>query len=189
MRRSIFMTGCFGLALALATAVARAEEEGGDSVRGARLYSENCARCHNARPPDELDDRRWPVVVSHMRVIAGLPGDQARDIEAFLRANNNPPRPPVGEARGEALSGEALVEQSGCRGCHVIGAGGGTLGPSLNSVFERRDEEWIRVQIRNPKVHNPTTVMPQFGFGRDQVDAIVEELREVQQREEGASSR
>lgn len=180
MRRSIVTTGFLVGALVLAASAAPAQEETSDPVRGAKLYSDNCARCHNARPPDELDDRRWPVVVSHMRVIAGLPGDQARDIEAFLRANNNPPRPPVREARAPALKGEALIEQSGCRGCHVIGATGGSLGPSLKDLFERRDEEWVRTQIRNPKAHNPTTVMPQFGFSRDQVDAIVEELRDAQ---------
>jgi cbb3-type cytochrome oxidase cytochrome c subunit len=121
-----------------------------------------------------------------MRMLAGIPGRQARDIEAFLRASNNPVRPSthLKPQSPAALSGEELLALYGCMGCHVTGGTGGVIGPNLDTVFERREDEWIRVQIQNPRDHNPTTVMPVFGFDDAQVEAIIEALR----RRVGSSS-
>lgn len=150
-----------------------------DRARGARLYSENCGRCHNARGPVEYSDAHWPIVITHMRVIAGLPGEQARAIEAFLRASNNPPRPKIAAAKREpaTVSGEELLEQYGCRGCHRIGGAGGTIGPDLAGLFDRRSMEWIGVQIQNPVQHNRKTLMPVYGLTDAETAAIVEALR------------
>ena len=151
-----------------------------DLARGAGLYSANCGRCHNPRGPGEYSDREWPIVVTHMRVIAGLPGDQARSIEAFLRAANNPPpakrRPPAQPAQ-PAKSGEDLIDLYGCRGCHKIQGSGGAIGPGLDDLFERRSESWVRSQIRFPREHNDKTVMPQYGLTEEQVARIVRALR------------
>lgn len=159
-------------------------EEDSAYARGARLYSANCGRCHNPRGPSEYSDREWPIVVTHMRVIAGLPGDQARAIQAFLQASNNPPRPRAPETpklrAAPVASGEDLITQFGCRGCHEIGGQGGAVGPSLDGVFERRNEEWLRTQIQRPREHNPKTVMPQPDLGDQQVTAIIEALRRAQ---------
>ncbi len=57
-------------------------------ARGATAWRDNCARCHNLRSPKEFTDRRWDIIVEHMRVIAPLPGQVARDIKAFLKASN-----------------------------------------------------------------------------------------------------
>lgn len=155
--------------------------EEADMGRGARLYSDNCARCHNLRAPSEHDDRDWPTVITHMRIVAGIPGDQARAILAFLQANNNPRRPEkvarrVPERR--TLSGEELIARYGCQGCHVIDGEGGAVGPSLDTVFERRETDWVRSQIVDPKSHNPATAMPDFGLSPRQADAIIGALRD-----------
>ena len=146
MRKSIVLVAIF-LAAAFAWATATAEHRNGDPIRGARLYSDNCGRCHNPRAPNEHTNRDWSIVMTHMRVTAGLPGQQARDVYAFLTASNNPPRQ-VATARGPvAVSGPEVIDQYMCRGCHVIGGDGGTVGPDLAGLFERRNEEWIRVQM------------------------------------------
>ena len=160
--------------------LATAADEVPNFARGASLYSANCGRCHNARGPSEYSDGTWPLVVTHMRVIAGLPGDQAREIEAFLRASNNPPvRVAARKAPSKKLSGEQLLQQYGCRGCHKIAGDGGTIGPSLKGVFERRDEAWVRTQIKRPRVHNPKTIMPELGLEDDEVTAIILELHRL----------
>ncbi len=149
-------------------------------ARGASLYSSNCGRCHNARGPGEYSDATWPLVVTHMRVIAGLPGDQAREIEAFLRASNNPPlRVAASRTPSKKVSGEQLLQLYGCRGRHQIEGVGGTIGPSLDKLFERRDEAWVRTQILRPRSHNPKTVMPELRLSDDEVTAIILELRRV----------
>ena len=169
------------VALVLAASPVLAGEATPDLARGAKLYNDNCGRCHNPRSPSEYSDREWPLIVTHMRVIGGLPGDQARSIEAFLRATNNPPAPErtaVKESGGsEALDGQQLVERLGCRGCHVVGGAGGGIGPDLDTVFARRSEEYVREQIRHPKVHNPESVMPELGLSDAQIDAILSTLR------------
>jgi mono/diheme cytochrome c family protein len=154
----------------------------GDPVRGAKFYSDNCGRCHNARAAVEHRDRDWSIVITHMRITAGLPGQQARDIYAFIRESNNPPRTTarVAPAAVEKLSGAQMLDRYGCRGCHTIRGAGGTIAPNLQGVFERREEEWIRVQIQRPQEHNPRTVMPTFGLTDDQVGAIIESLRSAQ---------
>ncbi|MEE9185081.1 MAG: cytochrome c [Acidimicrobiia bacterium] len=58
-------------------------------ARGAKAWAETCNRCHNIRNPKELQDYEWDVSVNHMRMVAGLPGNMARDIAAFLKASNN----------------------------------------------------------------------------------------------------
>jgi len=170
---------CVGLLMVVPFAALATEpvEEIPNFARGASLYSANCGRCHNARGPGEYSDGSWPIIVTHMRVIAGLPGDQAREIEAFLRASNNPPKRVVARKVPPAtLSGEQLLQQYGCRGCHIIEGVGGTIGPSLDGLFERRNEAWVHAQIQRPKENNPKTLMPEFGLTDAEVSLIISVL-------------
>ncbi len=177
LRTTSRTAACLIVALALGAHPGAADEVDGDVGRGARFYSDNCARCHNARPPTEHRPRDWSILIVHMRVAAGLPGAQARDIEAFLRASSIPPRPAGLPSSATPLSAVQLIDQYGCRGCHVIKGAGGSIGPSLDTVFERRDEAWVLKQIANPRANKPDTVMPPFGLSPEQVATIVEFLR------------
>ncbi len=182
LRAYISIAACLILSVAAGAVPTAAEEVSGDVGRGARFYSDNCARCHNARPPVEHRPREWSVIIVHMRLVGRIPGGQARDIEAFLRAGSIPPRPTVRpEPRAPtALSGPQLIDQYGCRGCHVVGGTGGMIGPDLDTLFERREEAWIRAQIADPRRYKPDTVMPAFGLTEEQIDAIIEVLRKSQ---------
>ena len=55
---------------------------------GARLWSQNCMRCHNLRPPRERSDRQWAVIAHHMRVRANVTAQEHREILKFLQAAN-----------------------------------------------------------------------------------------------------
>lgn len=81
-----------GMALALTLSTASAEEQAksmqDDFARGAKAWADNCLRCHNARDPQELRDDQWITTTTHMRVRAGLTGQQARDIITFLQKSN-----------------------------------------------------------------------------------------------------
>ena len=181
LRTFIRLAACFIVTLIVGAVPAVADEEEGDVGRGAKYYSDNCARCHNARPPVEHRPREWSVIIVHMRVVARLPGAQARDIEAFLRASSTPPLPTGPEEPGAIeFSGAQLIDQYGCRGCHAIDGAGGTIGPNLDALFERRDEAWVREQIENPRRTKADSVMPAFGLSNAQIDAIIEFLRESQ---------
>jgi len=83
----------FGMLLTQETAVAQetAAATNPDPMqfaRGAQSWANNCARCHNMRDPKELRDDQWRAAVGHMRVRAGLTGQEARDILVFLQGSN-----------------------------------------------------------------------------------------------------
>jgi len=60
----------------------------GDFIRGAKLWANTCVRCHNMRDPKDLTDEEWGITISHMRVRAGLTGQDTRDILEFLQKSN-----------------------------------------------------------------------------------------------------
>jgi len=72
----------------VSTANAEESTPEGDIGRGAGLWSQNCARCHNMRDPKEFRDDLWKPIVTHMRIRAGLTGQDTRDILVFLQASN-----------------------------------------------------------------------------------------------------
>lgn len=57
-------------------------------ARGARLWANNCGRCHNVRDAKELRDDQWKPVVTHMRIRGPLTGAEQRDILLFLQSSN-----------------------------------------------------------------------------------------------------
>jgi len=62
--------------------------EKGDFVKGAKAWANNCTRCHNLRDAKELRDDQWITTTFHMRVRAGLTGQETRDILTFLQQSN-----------------------------------------------------------------------------------------------------
>ena len=64
------------------------DKSAGDLGRGVQAWTDNCARCHNMRDPKEFRDDQWRVTVTHMRVRAGLTGQETRDILTFLQTSN-----------------------------------------------------------------------------------------------------
>jgi ubiquinol-cytochrome c reductase cytochrome b subunit len=60
-------------------------------------------------------------------------------------------------------AGSELFQTSGCTACHRIGGKGGSIGPDLAGEGLRgRTREWLTAQIRDPKSHDPKSVMPPF---------------------------
>lgn len=60
----------------------------GNFARGAKLWAGRCSSCHNMRDPKDLSDAEWEATVTHMRLRAGLTGQDARDIIKFLQKTN-----------------------------------------------------------------------------------------------------
>jgi len=55
---------------------------------GVQLWSDNCGRCHNIRPPDWYSDAQWDVATLHMRVRANISADDVRAIREYLKSAN-----------------------------------------------------------------------------------------------------
>ena len=89
---AISVVGATLLVLGGAIGLAAVIESGepGNAAHGVKLWAIYCDGCHNARDPKEFRDDQWRVTTTHMKVRAGLPGQDARDILAFLQQANNP---------------------------------------------------------------------------------------------------
>lgn len=177
MKRFILLAAAVGAAVLLAAPSGVAQ----DLNRGARVYSENCGRCHTPRAPGEFSDRAWSVIVHHMHARGYLTASDTAAVLEFLRASNGtalelPTREHPASAK---LDGSQLVAQKGCKGCHTIGGEGGKIGPVLDTVFQRRDDAFIMAKLTNPKADNPNSVMPQFGFSQREKEAIVAYLHKI----------
>ena len=58
------------------------------SKGGAELWSENCMRCHNLRPPGQYSNNEWTVIIHEMRVRANLTGEESDKILKFIKSSN-----------------------------------------------------------------------------------------------------
>ncbi|MFQ5536014.1 MAG: c-type cytochrome [Gemmatimonadota bacterium] len=167
----------------------------GDVAAGAKAYGNTCGRCHNPRSPVERSDRDWVVIINHMRARAGLTGQQVRDILAFLQASNHVEESLVAAAGGlarpasisaeagvsaeistdpgDVAKGQTLTAAKGCVGCHVIGGGGGQIGPKLNGVVATKGAEFVARKLANPAFNNPGTLMPNLGLSPDEIRALI----------------
>lgn len=122
----LLSSGLLFFTLVVSVATARAEQvdnTAGNVSRGAVSWSQNCTRCHELRNPTEFRDDLWKPIVTHMRVRAGLTGQQQRDILAFLQASNNPAPLKVSAGKdseamaGAVLSGKEIYDRT-CVACH-----------------------------------------------------------------------
>jgi hypothetical protein len=55
-------------------------------LTGEQLWSNNCLRCHNIRPPTMYGNAQWDVIVHHMRLRANITGQEQRAIVEFLKS-------------------------------------------------------------------------------------------------------
>jgi ubiquinol-cytochrome c reductase cytochrome b subunit len=80
-----------------------------------------------------------------------------------------------------AREGSALAGSLGCTGCHSINGTGGKVGPDLsNESRQGRSRAWLMDQIRNPKSHNPNTIMPPYpSLTQQQLGQIVDYLQSL----------
>jgi cytochrome c2 len=79
-----------------------------------------------------------------------------------------------------------LVNEKGCRACHVINGRGGTIGPDLTLVGEKAPEQydfsrlsgqrtafaWHVAHLKDPRALVTDTVMPNFHLSTEQAQAI-----------------
>ncbi len=60
-------------------------------LSGADLYAIHCNRCHPERYATEFTPAQWKTIMTHMRVRANLPADQAKAILKYLQEDAGTP--------------------------------------------------------------------------------------------------
>lgn len=91
LRHTFLIAAAFAAGLLLSPVISQAadaSESAGDYTRGVKAWQNNCSRCHNMRDPKEFRDDLWKPIVFHMRLRAGLTGQDTRDILTFLQESN-----------------------------------------------------------------------------------------------------
>ncbi|MCI0624122.1 MAG: cytochrome b N-terminal domain-containing protein [Acidobacteria bacterium] len=77
------------------------------------------------------------------------------------------------------VEGAMIYQQQQCGLCHVVNGVGVQVGPSLNGVAGRHPNQWIEVQIRDPKRHSPETMMPGYNLSPREIDRLIEYLTAI----------
>jgi len=114
--------GLILLATSFSTSTIAADyPEAGNFSDGSKVWAENCNRCHNMRGPKELRDDQWISTAFHMRVRAGLTGQETRDVITFLQASNTKTvaagATQVSAKISKGITGKGTYEKT-CVACH-----------------------------------------------------------------------
>ena len=170
--------------------------EPGDPVAGAKVWAENCSRCHNARNPADLRDDQWVSTAFHMRIRAGLTGQQTRDVLTFMQDSNVPisVEPLVFEggpaskaaASASSLNGSDVYTQT-CVACHGNNGKGTVPGaPDFtreDGPLSQSDETLFKhIKLGFKSSGSPMAMPPKGGnmnLNDSEINAVVEYLREA----------
>lgn len=96
-----------------------------------------------------------------------------------IDTNNFPPEPDMAMAGGASNVDPSIMArapqyfQTVCAGCHSVGGKGGNVGPALDGVPERFDEDYLRRWVTNPQSIKPDTIMPNLGLDAPTLDEII----------------
>ncbi len=64
-----------------------------------------------------------------------------------------------------AVKGKILFGTYGCTACHTMSGSGGKIGPDLtNESRTGHSKDWLLVQLKDSKKHNPKSIMPSFSM-------------------------
>ena len=160
------------LVISITPVNAQSYPEAGDFAKGAKTWADNCARCHNMRDPKDLRDDQWTTTVFHMRVRAGLTGQQTRDILTFLQQSNNETvvktkvESIVDKKLSSGLSGEQIYNQTciACHGSNGVGTVPGSPNFSKqNSPLVKSDSELMKNVIEGYQTPGSPMGMPAKG--------------------------
>lgn len=131
--RPVFIISTVLIALSLPSLALAVHNQGvGDFMQGAKTWANNCSRCHNIRDPQDMSDAQWTTTAFHMRIRAGLTGQQTRDVLTFLQESNklSTAEPAVkaetASSTDSVFSGSDIYKQT-CIACH--GANGKSAVP------------------------------------------------------------
>jgi mono/diheme cytochrome c family protein len=73
-------------------------------------------------------------------------------------------------------SGEKLISNLGCLGCHKLNDKGIAFGPDLTNIGSKIKPEWLYQFLKNPKSYDSQTIIPDFQISDKDIAPIVDYL-------------
>lgn len=150
-----------------------------------------CTPCHGGQGYATVsEDAHGPVEHWEEPLLGAQMGEfyVLSDREALMQMNCNSCHRYDKETKGAAVinRGKQLINEKGCRACHVINGRGGTVGPDLTFEGMKSPEQfnyerikgfhseftWHVSHFKNPKELVPESVMPNFGFSSADAQAL-----------------
>lgn len=111
---------------------------------------------------DKIDTHNWPPRPEQTTAQAA---ETAPSVENAAKVDE------------KAMKGEAIVKEKACTSCHKIKGMGASVGPDLNGVSPRMDDETLAMRLRDPRSVNPASIMPAYGFSDEEIEAIIAYLK------------
>lgn len=157
----------------------------GDFVRGSKVWAETCSRCHNMRNAAELRDDQWVTSVFHMRVRAGLTGQETRDVLTYLQASNvkikvkepASSRAMVSDTANVVVASGQVIYENNCTGCHGADGKGNVPGvpdfTKKRGVLNKPDKELLSNITNGYKSSGSVLFMPPKGGNSELTPADV----------------
>ncbi len=137
---------------------------------------------------DSLSDQQVKQLVDFLQSLGGKPS-KSKESQASPapgtppKVLNEPNQPSRKTPAPEALisQGKSVFSSEGCIGCHTIDGKGGKVGPDLSGIGSKGlSKEWLLTQLKDPKKHDPDTVMPSFSsVSSEQLDSLVAYLESL----------
>ncbi len=111
----------------------------------------------------------YAAVMGMLMLLAGWAGLGCQTTHSGASDPSMRDDPPASSDAGNAAEGEKLFHSQGCSSCHKVNGQGGNVGPDLSNIANAgHSRQWLAQQIRAPKSHKPSTVMPSFSNLSDQ---------------------
>ncbi|MGV1012240.1 MAG: c-type cytochrome [Flavobacterium sp.] len=78
----------------------------------------------------------------------------------------------------KAIQGENLWLKNNCNSCHQIYGLGGYLGPDLTNIYSNKNKNKYYLKAM---INSGVKAMPKFNFNRNELDELVQFLKEIDQ--------
>ncbi len=74
------------------------------------------------------------------------------------------------------VHGAQIYQEQSCGSCHMVNGVGAKLGPSLNGLATRRDQQWVTKHFANPAAMSPGSIMPPTTLPPKEMQDLVDYL-------------
>ena len=77
------------------------------------------------------------------------------------------------QAAPDPALGEKVYSAKRCAACHVIQGKGGKLGPPLSDIASKRDAQWLKTFLKDPKTIKPESKMSPFKGTDEELESLI----------------